>query len=149
MVVGLLVIVFFQAYKKAHYSLKNLYKNNSLLSLTTSFIVCSALYMYLPFFELKAASVLGFRYDVFFLLTMLIGLYSIEAQKHLSTILKSLFISTGLIVAIFLPWFLFGDISGFVSLFGYSSEVSSYTANACLSFAQNVEGGHARFQATF
>lgn len=34
------------------------------------------------------------------------------------------------------------------TLFGYSDEVSTYVANGCLSFSQNVEGHH-RFQATF
>jgi hypothetical protein len=50
-----------------------------------------------------------------------------------------LFLSTFGILIVFLPWFIFGDISALSSMFGYSSEVSTYTANQCISFAQNVE----------
>jgi hypothetical protein len=59
-----------------------------------------------------------------------------------------LFLSTFGVLIIFLPWYLFGDISALASMFGYSPEVSTYTANTCISFAQNVDGQH-RFQGTF
>jgi hypothetical protein len=51
-------MTFFTQYKKYDWSLKKLYHKNTLLGLTTAFIVCSALYLYFPFFEIKAASVL-------------------------------------------------------------------------------------------
>ena len=63
-------------------------------------------------------------------------------------VLKHLFLSTFGILVVFLPWYLFGDISALAWVFGYSSEVSTYSANGCISFSQNVEGEH-RFQWTF
>lgn len=63
-------------------------------------------------------------------------------------LLRTLFVATFGILIIFLPWYLFGDISLLASKLGYSAEVSTYQANSCISFAQNVEGQH-RFQGTF
>lgn len=145
---ALVIIAFLSAYKNSQYSLKNLYHKNTLLGLTTAFIICSAIYIFFPFFTIKAASVLGFRYDVFFLVALLVGLYTAGSQEHLRFYLKTLFLSTFGILIIFLPWYLFGDISTLASSFGYSNEVSTYTANSCISFAQNVNGQH-RFQGTF
>ena len=144
----LVIIAFFSAYKKYAYSLKKMYHKNTLLGLITGFIICSAVYIYFPFFELKAASVLGFRYDVFFLIAMLVWLYTAGSQENIRFYLKTLFLSTFGILIVFLPWYLFGDISALASMFGYSDEVSTYTANSCISFAQNVNGQH-RFQGTF
>ena len=148
LIIILIIYVFFTTYAKNNWSLGSIYKNNTLLGLTTAFILCSALYIYFPFFELKAAAVLGFRYDVFFLIAMVIGLYSGLTQTDLRYLLRNLFIITTAILGVFLPWYLFGDISALATQFGYSSEVSTYTANGCISFAQNVEGQH-RFQWTF
>ena len=145
----LLLMTFFTQYKKYDWSLKKLYHKNTLLGLTTAFIVCSALYLYFPFFELKAASVLWFRYDVFFLFALLIGLYLPAWEEDIRFYMKMVFLSTFWILIVFLPWYLFWDIKSTVWLFGYSNEASTYTANACLSFAQNVEGWYAWFQATF
>lgn len=141
------VIVFFRVYKKNDYSLKKIYDKNTLLWLITAFIASTALYMYFPFFELKAASVLGFRYDAFFFIAMIVGLY-VGLADDLRYLMKMLFLSTFGVLIIFLPWYLFGDISSLASSFGYSSEVSTYTANSCISFAQNVDGQH-RFQGSF
>lgn len=146
-VILLVVFFFFVAYKKNAWSIKKLYSKNTLLGLTTAFIISSAVYMYFPFFELRPASVLGFRYDVFFLLTFLIGLYGWLADD-MRFLMRTLFISTFGILIIFLPWYVFGDISSKANLFWYSSEVSTYTANTCISFSQNVEWHH-RFQWTF
>lgn len=143
----LVLFLFFKEYKKHQYSLKKLYHKNTLLGLTTAFIICSAVYIYFPFFELKAASLLGFRYDTFFLIAMIVGLYG-WLYWELRYLLKMLFLSTFGVLIIFLPWYLFGDISALASMFGYSPEVSTYTANTCISFAQNVDGQH-RFQGTF
>ena len=148
-ILGALVYAFFLGYKKAGYWLKKLYRNNTLLGLTTAFISCSAFFIYFPFMELKAASVLWFRYDVFFLLAFLIWLYIPHLKEELRPLLKSTFIIAFWIIIVFLPWFLFGDIGSKAAIFGYSTEVSTYTANSCLSFAQNVTGGHHRLQATF
>ena len=135
----LVIIVFFGAYKKHHYSLKKLYHKNTLLGLTTAFIFCTALYMYFPFFELKAASVLGFRYDAFFFIAFLVGLYVAKGKKYLPFLLKTTFVSSFSILLVFLPWYLIGDISSMAENFGYSSRVSTYDPNSCLAFAQNVE----------
>jgi len=143
----LALLVFFRAYAAHKYSLKSMLHKNTILWLTLAFIACSALYMYFPFFELKAASVLGFRYDAFFFITMLIWLYS-WLIGELRYFLKILFLSTFGILIVFLPWYIFGDISAKASLFWYSWDVSTYVANQCISFSQNVDGHH-RFQATF
>ena len=147
-IIAWLVVTLFFRVLKAAGSIKNIYKNNTLLGWTTAFIICSALYMYFPFFELKPASVLGFRYDVFFLIAMIVGLYSGLSQTDMRFVLKHVFLSAFGILIIFLPWYLFGDISALAWLFWYSPEVSTYTANQCISFSQNVEGEH-RFQGTF
>lgn len=72
LLLSLLLFVFIKAYKNHGWSLKKLYEKNTLLGVTTAFILCSAVYIFFPFMNLKAASVLGFRYDVFFLFAMLI-----------------------------------------------------------------------------
>lgn len=143
----LLLFTFFRVYSHNNWSLKEIYKNNTLLSITTAFIVCSIIYIFFPFFELKAASVLGFRYDAFFLLAMIIWLYC-GLIGDLRFFMRTLFISAFGIIAFFLPWYLFGDISNMAHIFGYSGEVSTYSANSCISFSQNVNGQH-RFQWTF
>ncbi|MCH8518769.1 O-antigen ligase family protein [Candidatus Gracilibacteria bacterium] len=148
-ILGALGYAFYLGYKKAGYSLKKLYKNNTLLGLTTAYIICSVFFIYFPFMELKAASVLGFRYNVFFLLAFLIGLYIVQLKDEIRPLLKTTFIISFGIIIVFLPWFLFGDIASKAAIFGYSTEVSTYTANQCLSFAQNVTGGHHRLQASF
>jgi hypothetical protein len=51
-------------------------------------------------------------------------------------------------MVVFLPLFLTGDIASKSALLGYSTKVSTYSANECLSFSQNVDG-HNRLQATF
>jgi O-antigen ligase len=143
----LVVFLFFVEYRKHNYSLKKLYHKNTLLGLTTAFILCSAVYIYFPFFEIKVASVLGFRYDTFFLIAMIVGLYA-GMLWELRYFLKMLFLSTFGILIVFLPWYIFGDIASKAAIFWYSSEVSTYVANQCISFSQNVDGHH-RFQATF
>lgn len=146
-IVGLILFVFVRTLIGYKYSLKNIYHKNTLLGLTTAFIICSAVYIIFPFFELKTASLLGFRYDTFFLLALIIGLYS-GLTRELHFFLKILFFSTFGILIVFLPWYVFGDISLLSEMFWYSSNVSTYTANECISFAQNVNGQH-RFQGTF
>jgi hypothetical protein len=39
---------------------------------------------------------------------------------------------------VFLPIYLSGNIEILSTIFGYSSEVSTYNANGCIAFAQNV-----------
>lgn len=146
-ILWVLSTIFLKVYKHYNWSFKKILERNTLVWLTLSFILCSAFYIYFPFMEIKVASFLGFRYDVFFFLTLLIGLYSWLVWE-IRYFIKTLCVATFGILVLFLPWYLFGDISALASLFGYSAEVSTYTANACISFAQNVEGQH-RFQGTF
>ena len=148
-ILGALFYAFYLGYKKAWYSLKNLYKNNTLLGLTTAYIICSIFFIYFPFMEFKAASVLGFRYNVFFLLAFLIGLYIFQLKDEMRSLLKTTFIVSFWIIVVFLPWFLFWDIASKAVIFWHSTEVSTYTANQCISFAQNVTGWHHRLQASF
>jgi len=146
-ILWLLWYIFFTVYKNHNWSLKKVFERNTLVWLTTAFILCSAFYIYFPFMEIKVASFLGFRYDVFFLFTLLIWLYS-GLIWEIRYFIRTLCVATFGILIVFLPWYLFWDISTLASIFGYSSEVSTYTANQCISFAQNVEWQH-RFQGTF
>jgi len=147
-IIGWLIIaLLYRVLKYNNWSLKKIYNKNTLLGVTTAVILCTMIYIFFPFFEIKTASLLGFRYDAFFLLAMIIGLYSGYIWE-IRFFLKTLFIATFGILIVFLPWYLFGDISSKVNLFWYSSEVSTYSANSCISFSQNVEGEH-RFQGTF
>ncbi len=124
------------------------YKNNYVLWLITIFILFSLSYIYLPFFEIKISWFLWFKYDVFFLLALIIWLFLPTVKENFNLLLKILFISTWLLLIIFLPWYMFWDISTISSLLWYSDKVSTYEANSCISFAQNVSGQN-RFQATF
>lgn len=146
-ILWILSVIFLKVYKHYNWSFKKILERNTLVGLTLSFILCSAFYIYFPFMEIKVASFLGFRYDVFFFLTLLIGLYS-GLVWEIRYFIKTLCIATFGILIVFLPWYVFGDIAAKSELFWYSAEVSTYTANECLSFSQNVEWHH-RFQATF
>jgi len=147
-IIILLTATFVKVMKENKFSLKKIYENNYILGMTTVFIFSSLIFIIFPFFEIRASAFLGFRYDVFFFFAMIVGLYLSGGIHDLRFYLKLIFISTILIVSVFLPWYLFGDISALASIFGYSSEVSTYHANSCISFAQNVNGQH-RFQGTF
>jgi len=144
----LLTTTFIKVMGQNKWSLKKIYENNYILGTVTAFIISSLIFIFFPFFEIKTSALLWFRYDVFFFFALIIGLYLNNGIKDLHFYLKILFWSTLLILAIFLPWYLFWDIGALASIFGYSAEVSTYTANECISFAQNVNGQH-RFQWTF
>lgn len=145
---GLFITVCAQELIKHKFRISQIYKGNYLLGTVTAFTFCSLFYMWFPFFEVKMASILGFRYDVVFLLALVVGLYIARGKQDLNFYFRTLSISTFGILAVFLPWYLFGDISTLAAGFGYSAEVSTYTANSCISFAQGVEGQY-RFQGTF
>jgi len=134
--------------KKYNWNFSKLYKNNYLLWMITLFSLFSFAFIFLPFLQPKLASYLGFKYDVFFLIALVIWLYLNIVRENLNTILKTVFISSWFILSIFTPWYLFWDISAVTSIFWFSSEVSTYTANSCISFSQNVEWQH-RFQWSF
>lgn len=147
-IIFLLFISSFLALKKYNFSLKKLYKNNYIVWLTTAFILCSLAFIYIPFFELKLSWFLWFKYDTFFLFALLIWLFLPSIKTNFNTLLKTIFISSSLILILFLPWYIFWDISNLSTMFGYSDKVSTYEANSCISFAQNVSGQH-RFQGSF
>ena len=75
-------------------------------------------------------------------------MYISVTKETFISLMKTLFISTGIIVAVFLPWYLSGNISSMVDVFGYSPKVSTYNAGNCIAFAQNTAGHH-RFQGSF
>jgi len=147
-IIFLLFVSSFLVLKRNKYSFKKIYKNNYVLGLITIFIFFSLSYTYLPFFEFKTSWFLWFKYDVFFLLTLIIWLFLPTVKENFNLLLKTLFISTWLLLTIFLPWYMFWDISTISGLLWYSDKVSTYEANSCISFAQNVSGQN-RFQATF
>lgn len=148
-VILLLFIVSIKVLWKNSFSLKNIYKDNYLLWTITAFSICSFIYIFFPFFEIKISAFLWFKYDVFFLFTLIIWLYLSTIRENFDVILKTLFVSVWIILIIFLPWFAFWDISKMAEIFGYSTKVSTYNAWSCIAFAQNVTGWHHRFQWTF
>jgi hypothetical protein len=139
---------FFIALKRANWRLFGIFEGNNLVGLTSATILCTFVYIFFPYFQLKPASLLGFRYDAFFLFCILIGFYLNTVKAHREFLLKSVFLSGAVIMVIFLPWYLSGNIESKSELLGYSTKVSTYNANECLAFSQNVDGHH-RLQATF
>ncbi|MDD3303192.1 MAG: O-antigen ligase family protein [Candidatus Gracilibacteria bacterium] len=146
-VIVLLGITLLDLYNKKS-KISSLLKGNYLVGLTITFIICSLIFIGFPYLEFKVSNFLGFKYDVFFLFCMLIGIYLNFVKENFNLMLKTILISGFASIVIFLPWYLFGDISSLSDIFGYSAKVSTYKANACISFAQNVNGQH-RFQGTF
>ena len=147
-IIFLLFTSFYYIYKRFWFSFKKIFSDNYLLWLATSFIISSLLYIYLPFFEFKLSGFLWFKYDTFFLFAMIIGLFLPTIKNNLNLILKTLFFSTWTMLLVFLPWYLLWDISSASNFLWYSDKVSTYEANSCISFAQNVNGEH-RFQWSF
>lgn len=148
-IIFLLFIVSVKVLWNNNFKLEKIYKNNYLLWLTTAFIICSFIYIYFPYFNPKISSYLWFKYDVFFLFALIIWLYLSSIKNHFESILKSLFLSIWLILVIFLPWYLFWDIKTSTEIIGFSDKPSTYEANSCISFSQNVTGWHNRFQWSF
>ncbi len=148
-IILLLFIVSVKVLWNNNFKLEKIYKNNYLLWLTTAFAICSFIYIYFPYFQPKLSSYLGFKYDVFFLFAFIIWLYLTSIKNNFSSILKSLFISIWLMLVVFLPWYLSGDISSTTEIIWFSDKPSTYEANSCISFSQNVTGWHNRFQWSF
>lgn len=148
-IVFLMIWVAFNIFKKHWLNLKPLYKDNYLLWTITSFILCSFVYIFFPYFVIKISNLLGFKYDVFFIFALLIWMYLNFVKINFENILKTVFASAWVILIIFLPWYLSWDIDKSSELLGYSKQVSTYEANACITFSQNVTGGHNRFQWSF
>ncbi len=144
----LFIITFIITLSKYSWNFSRLYKNNYLLGTITAFALCSFAFIFLPYLQPKLSSYLWFKYDVFFLVAFVIWLYLVQVKQHFSLLLKTLFWVIWWILIIFLPWYLFGDISTVSGIFGFSKEVSTYSADTCISFSQNVNGQH-RFQGSF
>ena len=147
-VIGLLFGSVYAVGKRYKWNYKKFLEWNYIVGIPIVFAIIAFIYMYFPYFKPGIHSYLGYKYDVFFLFTLIAGFSLYSVRKYFDSILRALFASIGLILIVFLPWYLFFDISAVAGIFGYSSEVSTYTANACISFSQNVEGQH-RFQWTF
>lgn len=148
MVILLLLITFTELHLKKK-KISSLLKWNYLVWTCIAFIICTLIYIWFPYFEFKVSNFLWFKYDVFFLFCFLIWIYLTFVKDNFNLILKTIFISGFLWILIFLPWYIFWDISSTSEMFWYSKQVSTYKANSCLSFAQNVEWWHHRFQWTF
>lgn len=131
------------------FNIKKIYKNNYLLGLTTAFTISSLIYIYFPYFNPWINAYLWFKYDVIFLFALVIWLYLTSVIINFENLLKSIFLSIWLILIIFLPWYLYWDISSTSNLIWYSNKPSTYEANSCISFSQNVTGGYNRFQWSF
>ena len=143
-----LAIITLSTLKRYKWNIGKLLHNNYILWTIISFVLLCFVYIFIPFFHFRIDNFLGFRYDVFFLLALLVWYYTYPFKQNLDVSLRTIFSSIGLMLIVFLPWYLIWDISNFASFFGYSSEVSTYNPNACIAFAQNVSWHH-RFQWTF
>lgn len=148
-IILLLGIIKIQLLRKYKGNIWILLKNNSILGLSIVFILSSFFYVFFPYFEIKTHALLGFKYDVFFIFTLLIGMYLASVRENFIPLLKTLFISTFTVILLFLPWYMSGDIAKKSELLWYSNQVSTYEAGWCLAYAQNVTGWHNRFQASF
>lgn len=120
-----------------------------LVLLSIAYIVSSIVFVFFPTFRIALHSLLWFKYDTFFILCFLIGFFLPFVALHIQTILKILFVSTGFMLSLFLPWYLFWDISQTSDIFWMSKTPSVYKANTCIAFAQNVTGWIYRFQGSF
>lgn len=145
----LLLITTIKVLVSHKFNIQKIYKDNYILGLSTIFIISTFIYIFFPYLEIKVNAILGFKYDRFFIFALLIGFFLWTIRENFNNILKSVFISAWLIMIVFLPWYVFGDISTMSRIFGYSREVSTYSANGCITFSQNVSGWHNRFQGTF
>lgn len=145
----LLSIVSWQVAYKHKFDWKAIYKNNYILWLTTLFTFSSLFYIYFPYMNPKISAFLWFKYDVFFLFALLVGFYLSTIKEYFEAVLKSIFLSAGTMLLIFLPWYMFWDISQTTNIIGFNDKPSTYEANSCISFSQNVTGGHNRFQGSF
>lgn len=147
LVILLLFITVIDIYLKKK-SLSDLLKWNYLVWVTITFIICSLFFIGFPYLEFKVSNFLWFKYDVFFLFCMLIWIYLTFIKDNFKTLLYTIFISGFTSIVIFLPWYVSWDISSVSKIFWYSNKVSTYKANTCISFSQNVNWQH-RFQWTF
>lgn len=145
----LLFIVIIKLLIQNKFKLKKIYSDKPLHKVSTYFILTSIFFIFFPDFNIWIQNLLGFKYDVFFIFMLLVWLNFKTAQNNLEWILKALFTSTGLILIIFLPWYLSWNISTMSEILWYSTEVSNYRADGCISFAQNVSGWYHRFQWSF
>lgn len=134
----LLASVSIKVLMQHQWKLSNIFKNNYLTGTAVTFILCSAFYIIFPYLDVRTTSLLGFKYDVFFIFTFLIGLYLATAKEHFESILKTVFVSGAISMIAFLPWYMSGDIANKAEVLGYSKEVSTYEANGCIAFSQNV-----------
>lgn len=148
-IIFLLIIVSIKLLKLSKWNIKKIYKNNYLLWTITAFSISSFIYIFFPRFSIELHALLWFRYDVFFLFAFIAWLYITSIKTNFETILKTIFLSTSLMLIIFLPWFVFWDISSKSDIFWYSKEASTYEAGWCIAFAQNVEGWIHRMQWSF
>lgn len=148
-IIFLLFIVAAKVLWNNNFKLERIYKNNYLLGLTTAFTITSLIYIYFPYFQPKLSSYLGFKYDVFFLFALIIWVYLATIKNHFESMLKAVFASIWVMLVIFLPWYLIWDIATTTNIIGFSDKPSTYEANSCISFSQNVTWGHNRFQGSF
>ena len=147
-VIGLLWASVYSVGKRYKWKFGKFFENNFIVWTSVTFAIVAFIYIFFPYFNPGLHAFLGYKYDVFFIFCLIIGYSLIAVRTYFDDILKALFASIGLILLTFLPWYLFFDISAVSGVFGYSSEVSTYVANQCISFSQNVEWQH-RFQGTF
>lgn len=145
----LLAIVSLKILFTNKFNLEKIYKNNYLLWLTTAFVICSFIYIFFPYFNIKTTNLLWFKYDVFFLFAFIIWLYLISIKNNFKSILISNFLSIWVILMIFLPWYMSWNIESTTQIIWFDNTPSTYEANSCISFSQNVTGWHNRFQWSF
>lgn len=148
-IIFLLFLTFLKILLKQKKDILKFLLNEKPLFISLIFTLISFLYIFLPDFKITIAKLLWFKYDVFFIFCLIIWLYLFLLQKYFNLILKTLFVSTLLILWIFLPWYLFWNIWKTSEIIWYSKEVSTYKANSCIPFAQNITWWNHRMQWSF
>ncbi len=125
-----------------------IFHKNYLLLFVLWYALVSLVYVFYPKW-ISVSSVLAIKYDLFFLFCLIVWLYLSFFIDKLETIIKTLFFSWITILIIFFSVYLFWDIKSFSSNLWYSQEVSTYKANSCIAFSQNITWWIHRFQWSF
>lgn len=122
---------------------------SQLVFVTLFVILFTILCAFIPDTIFSVQDILALRYDSVFLLMLLVGLSFPYFVQYRNTFLKTLFVSTGLMLGVFVIWYTVFDIATMTNFFWYSSHVSTYDPRGCLAFSQNITGGYHRLQASF
>jgi len=147
-VIFLLFLVLYEVFIKNKLNFKEVFYKNYLLISVIFYSLLSLVYLFYPK-DMSLSWILWIKYDLFFLFCLIIWVYLSFFRDKIETIIKTLFVSSIIIIWVFLSVYMFGDIKSFYWSFWYWLEPSSYSANSCISYSQNVTWWINRFQWSF